>query len=313
MKNKLSSIFALAAFFAVSAFSISFAKENRRDMCQALEPKSGQNINESLTGRIEGEIDLFLARIAGAEIDFEGEARKFAEDTLPKYQENQKLYVWERLIYLVCIDPRIDVELNILLRVFLEPPIAANAVCPPWMQDLYDRKIGNRGKGNRQVVPDERLSPHVEQLAKCYSLAYVNLSEAHVMEVEIPGAKLNNSNLTHSLWTGSNLSKVDLRWSNLTSAGMAHTNLSDAKLNYSCLFNANFDYADLTGAELIGADISTASFRNTRGLTQAQIESALCSRGDKGMPILPEGRDDLHPNKCDPETKQGSNPACSYP
>ncbi len=94
------------------------------DPCKALEPSKSQDIEEVFKGKMEGEISGLIGRLTGANADIEGEYKKFNKDTLKDYDNNHKLYVWERTLYLICIKPEIKIDINELLNLYMNGPSA---------------------------------------------------------------------------------------------------------------------------------------------------------------------------------------------
>ena len=86
------------------------------DKCDALKPTNAENLDESVRGKIDGEIKGALSRLAGGAASIDGEYRELLTDTLRDYPNADKLYVWQRILYLECIDPNSKIDINELLR-----------------------------------------------------------------------------------------------------------------------------------------------------------------------------------------------------
>jgi hypothetical protein len=91
------------------------------DKCR-LAPTNAQSVTEDFKGRAEGKIQGILSRLAGANASIDGEYRKLITDELKNYPEAEKLYVWQRIIYLACISPEVKIDLNRLFALYLRGP-----------------------------------------------------------------------------------------------------------------------------------------------------------------------------------------------
>jgi hypothetical protein len=105
-------------FLALTAF------QAKADKCDPLAPTNAQNIDESFKGKIEGEIKGLLSNLAGGSAGIEGAYRKIETDELQHYPDSNKLYVWQRIIYLACINPETKIDLNELFKMYLNGPSA---------------------------------------------------------------------------------------------------------------------------------------------------------------------------------------------
>ena len=94
----------------------------RADKCDALEPTNAQGIDEEFKGKIDGEIKGLLGRIAGGAASIEGEYKKIETDELQNYPDSNRLYVWQRIIYLACVSPDLNININDLFKLYLSPP-----------------------------------------------------------------------------------------------------------------------------------------------------------------------------------------------
>lgn len=70
--------------------------------CKPLEPRGGEQSDTRFEGRVEGAVDGLFAKIAGVNLDIEGAYRDIQQDVLKEYPDADRLYIWERLIYLQC-------------------------------------------------------------------------------------------------------------------------------------------------------------------------------------------------------------------
>ena len=104
------------------------------------------------------------------------------------------------------------------------------------------------------------------------------ISDCHTRQMERSLAKLllemRDANLEEAVLTHLNLSNARLWRANLRRARLDLAKLTDASLAHARLNDADLRYATLTGADLAGANIGGTSLTGTRGLTQAQFDSA---------------------------------------
>jgi hypothetical protein len=92
------------------------------DRCDALKPTNAQDVDEAFKGKIEGEIKGVLSHLVGGAANIEGEYKQLITDQFKNYPQSDKLYVWQRILYLVCINPDIKIDINELLKVYITPP-----------------------------------------------------------------------------------------------------------------------------------------------------------------------------------------------
>jgi len=109
-------------------------------------------------------------------------------------------------------------------------------------------------------------------------LAYRDLAGLDVSASRLRQADLSLSTLNNADFTGTNLSIANMFGARLTSASLRNANLERA-----VLVGAYLGGADLSGARLDGANLSGADLRTTRGLTQAQLDSA-CGDASTRLP-----------------------------
>ena len=107
-----------------------------------------------------------------------------------------------------------------------------------------------------------------------------NLSDAWLAGADLSGAGLGGADLSGAALFGADLSGAGLNRANLSGARLNRANLSGARLGGANLSDAWLDRADLSGAGLDGADL-----RETRDLTQPQLDAA---HGDADT-RLPDG------------------------
>jgi hypothetical protein len=68
--------------------------------CKPLEPTKPVLLENEIEGKVEGSLDVFLKKLGS--VEFEGRYKSLEEDLLSKYPKADRLYLWGRLIYLLC-------------------------------------------------------------------------------------------------------------------------------------------------------------------------------------------------------------------
>ncbi len=116
------------------------------------------------------------------------------------------------------------------------------------------------------------------------NLSEANLSGANLIEADLFGANLSGANLSEANLSGAGLSGVDLSGADLSGADLIEADLSGAYLSGADLSWAYLIEADLRGADLRGTDcnrtrivsclLQSAILRDTKNLTQMQIDGA---------------------------------------
>ncbi len=105
------------------------------------------------------------------------------------------------------------------------------------------------------------------------SLAGINLDDAWIEGVELPGATLIRSSLRHAKITGANLTGANLEGADLTNADLVGVNFSNAYLRGVTLTGARLSAANLEGADLTDAvgwqDVISISHANIEGVRSA--------------------------------------------
>jgi uncharacterized protein YjbI with pentapeptide repeats len=97
-----------------------------------------------------------------------------------------------------------------------------------------------------------------------------DLTEASLQEADLTGANLRTTYLTEAYLTAANLQGACLQGAYLTKANLQESNLQEADLR-----RADLRRAELTEASLQEADLQGADLRETRNLTQVQVEQAI--------------------------------------
>ena len=116
---------------------------------------------------------------------------------------------------------------------------------------------GTRGGGGRKDALEDLNKDDV-------SLAGVDISEAYLPKLNLPGAQLADANLArvdlrHANLTGADLQHANLARAYLQGARLAEADLTYANLTEATLWDANLAEADLTGANLAGAHVRNAN------------------------------------------------------
>ncbi|ABW33342.1 nSTAND1 domain-containing NTPase [Acaryochloris marina] len=111
-----------------------------------------------------------------------------------------------------------------------------------------------------------------------------NLSDANLIGTNLYSADLRNAILIRANLFSTNLSNVnlysadlsstDMSSANLSNADLIRANLSGADLHNTDLFYANLSNANLSNANLSNAILLSSNLRETKNLTQAQLEGA---------------------------------------
>jgi uncharacterized protein YjbI with pentapeptide repeats len=122
-------------------------------------------------------------------------------------------------------------------------------------------------------------------LSRASLLNRVNLFQAYLVEAVLREVYLDEANLSHATLrkadlSDAKLSKADLRWADLSDAKLNGANLTEASLMEAKLIGT-----DLSGANLTNAHIASTDLRESKGLTQEQIE---LSKGNRET-MLPKG------------------------
>ena len=98
-----------------------FARDLKTE-CAALEPTDDNNINTSVRGDIDGALEGLVGRLAGGSINLEGAYSNYVRDNLYDHPNRDKAYAWQRLLYLACLRPDSNIDLNHLLELMIIGP-----------------------------------------------------------------------------------------------------------------------------------------------------------------------------------------------
>jgi hypothetical protein len=133
----------VTAAFAALVVILLASLPAKADRCDALAPKNAQDVDEQFRGRLDGEIKGMLSRLAGGAASIEGLYRKVETGQLRNYPDSNKLYVWERIIYLACTNPDLKIDINDLFKLYLSPPpTVTGSICPPGMTPAPHPAVG---------------------------------------------------------------------------------------------------------------------------------------------------------------------------
>jgi hypothetical protein len=70
--------------------------------CTDLKPLPPKNENTSFTGKLDASVDGFFAKLASVGTKVEGTYHQVATNVLAEIPNADKLYMWERVLYLNC-------------------------------------------------------------------------------------------------------------------------------------------------------------------------------------------------------------------
>ena len=103
------------------------------------------------------------------------------------------------------------------------------------------------------------LSDHHAWIENSHTGARANLNNLNLVNMVMPGSKLQNADMAGADFSGADLSDSDLTNANMVRASLHGTNLKDADLRGADLSDADLRGAILTGANLEGADLWRAN------------------------------------------------------
>jgi hypothetical protein len=171
---------------------------------------------------------------------------------------------------------RLTVFFGIVSYLYEAPDRAKQRHYQGWQ--LIDAAYKQQGDGGRRDA--------LQDLVRDSVLSYINLSNAQLQGIAIPGAMLQNATLHNTNLTGANLGCrrsvfAFLRfWSqdcsnptNLADASLVTGDLSGATLAYSIIGNASFDGVNLTGTDFRYSSLDVAKFSNL-GLLSTTFENS---------------------------------------
>lgn len=116
--------------------------QDAAEKCKGLLPTGAQDISESFKGKVEGRLGGLLGKLTGGVAGLEGEYEKITKDTLKDFPESHKLYVWQELIYLACLDNKSGIDLNELLKAYLVGPSTLDPTPKTKLSDIEIEFVG---------------------------------------------------------------------------------------------------------------------------------------------------------------------------
>ena len=132
-----------------------------------------------------------------------------------------------------------------------------------WIKRLQDQRGGQENVLVSACLSWLILDGQIMHMADFYFANLVNSSLRNVVAAlsVVWQADMMNADLFGSRLNDSNLQRVDLRHANLQNAQFHNSNLQNAQLQYSNLQDARFEDANLEGANLENAELSGANFK----------------------------------------------------
>jgi hypothetical protein len=70
--------------------------------CDKLQPLPPQNVDRSYTGKLTAAVDGWFAKLAKVDGGAEGTYRDVSSNVLAQFPNADRLYMWERVLYLKC-------------------------------------------------------------------------------------------------------------------------------------------------------------------------------------------------------------------
>jgi hypothetical protein len=147
------------------------------------------------------------------------------------------------------------------------------------LQDLHKDKVSLAGV-------DISKAHLLELKLENADLREANLAEARLPNANLCRAKLLSANITGTVLNGANLDRAELTYANLSGA-----ELTDANFSGAVLYDANLADADLVDTNLSGASLVSANLTKTRllrtNLTKAiLIEANLAEANFSGVNLM---------------------------
>jgi hypothetical protein len=82
-------------------FAVSARAQNN---CDPLQPNPPRTMSREIVGKIDTKVDGLAKRFLSAGLTADGVYREVSNDVLKEYKNADKLFLWERTIYLLCIN-----------------------------------------------------------------------------------------------------------------------------------------------------------------------------------------------------------------
>jgi hypothetical protein len=89
----------LSALFVLSFCRFGIAA----DACDPLRPNPPRNMSEDIVGKIDTKVDGIAKRLLSLGATVEGTYKEASSDVLKEYPNADKLYLWDKIIYVFCI------------------------------------------------------------------------------------------------------------------------------------------------------------------------------------------------------------------
>lgn len=113
------------------------------NQCEALKPTPPGDTSVNFSGEVEGKLGGIIGNLTGGIAQLKGDYERAFKDALPHYKNSDKLFIWQRLLYLACINPNSKIKLNELLQAYLiGPPSIFGAAKAPKKKDVDVRLVG---------------------------------------------------------------------------------------------------------------------------------------------------------------------------
>lgn len=120
-----------------------------------------------------------------------------------------------------------------------------------------------------------RRDQKTEKVDQHLDLDETDIAGAYLPRTDLARTYLFRANLSGANITGAHLKWADLSGAYLVRAGLSGADLDGAHLNGSDLTGAELSGTNLSGADLYRAHLDGAHLRQTRGLTQMQVDNAM--------------------------------------
>jgi len=93
---------ALVIGLALGAGAVAIAPVHAAVQCDALQLLPPRNTDRTFTGKLDAAVDGWFSKLAKVDGGAEGTYRDVSTYVLEQFPQADKLYVWERVIYLKC-------------------------------------------------------------------------------------------------------------------------------------------------------------------------------------------------------------------
>ncbi|MBS0249375.1 MAG: hypothetical protein JSR61_22415 [Proteobacteria bacterium] len=146
------------------------------EQCDPLRPNPPRNVSEEMIGKIDAKVDVLARRFVNVGGALDGTYKQISVDVLKDYPGADKLYLWDKTIYMFCIaiiqsklsDREKADRIENLMRRLSEPPRDSSRMRKPdprsSVSDLDQNRSGY-GYGYTGVVP---VDPEVRAAEENY-------------------------------------------------------------------------------------------------------------------------------------------------